>query len=55
MALVTWQLARAALVDPVSVLLAVASAVLLLRFRVGSAWVVAGGAVAGAVATLLGR
>ncbi len=51
MAVVTWQLARAALVDPATILLAAASAVLLLRYRVSSAWLVLGGAIAGVVAT----
>jgi chromate transporter len=46
-AVVTAQLGRAALVDPLAVALALASAVLLLRFRVGSAWLVVGGAVIG--------
>jgi chromate transporter len=55
MALVTWQLGRAALVDPLTILLAVVSAVLLLGFRVGSVWLVAGGAVAGAFATAFPR
>ncbi len=44
---VTWYLARAALVDTVTVLLAVLSAILLLRYRVNSAWLVLGGALAG--------
>jgi chromate transporter len=48
MAVVTWQLARAALVDPLTIALAVASALLLLAYRVNSAWVVLGGAVIGA-------
>jgi chromate transporter len=47
MAVVTWQLAGAALVDPWTVLLAAAGAVLLLRFRVNSAWLVLGGGLAG--------
>ena len=47
MAAVSWQLGRAAVVDLPTALLAVASAVLLLRFRVNSAWLVAGGAAAG--------
>jgi chromate transporter len=55
MAVVTWQLGRAALVDPATFLLAVASAVLLLRFRVNSAWLVVGGAIAGLVTTALGH
>jgi chromate transporter len=49
MAVVTWHLARAALVDPISILLAAASAVLLVRFRVNSAWLILGGAVLGLV------
>jgi len=49
MAFVTWQLARAALVDGVTVGLVVVSAVLLLRFRVNSVWLVLGGALVGAV------
>jgi len=47
MAVVTWQLGRAALVDPLTILLAALSAILLLRFRVNSAWLVLGGAVVG--------
>ena len=49
MAFVTGQLARAALVDGVTVGLVVVSALLLLRFRVNSVWLVLGGAVVGAV------
>jgi chromate transporter len=47
MAVVTVQLARAAVVDRVTAALAVASAVLLLRFRVNATWLVLGGATAG--------
>ena len=47
MAVVTAQLARSALTGPATVALAVASAVLLLRWRVNSAWLVLGGALAG--------
>jgi chromate transporter len=47
MAVVTWQLGLAALVDLPTVALAVASAVLLFRRRINSAWLVLGGAVAG--------
>jgi chromate transporter len=50
MALVTWQLGRAAIVDWVTAGLAAASAVLVLSTRVNSAWLVAGGAAAGALA-----
>ena len=54
MASVTWQLARAALVDVVSLVLAIVSAILLIRWRVNSAWLVLGGALLGVVATALG-
>jgi chromate transporter len=47
MAVVAVQLGRAALVDPLTVALAACSAVLLLRFRVNSAWLVLGGATIG--------
>jgi chromate transporter len=47
MAVVTYSLARAAIVDLTSLLLAVGSAVLLVRFRVNSVWLVLGGACIG--------
>jgi chromate transporter len=47
MAAVTWRLGRAALVDPLTVSLAVAAGVLLVRFRVNSAWLVLAGGVIG--------
>lgn len=47
MATVTWQLGRAALVDIWTVGLALVSAVLLIRYRVNSAWLVLGGAAVG--------
>jgi chromate transporter len=47
MALVTWQLGRAALVDPLTVGVAGVSAVLLVRFRINSAWLVLGAALLG--------
>ena len=49
MAVVTVQLGRAAVVDVPTVLLGVLGAVLLLRFRLNSTWLVLGGAVAGAL------
>jgi chromate transporter len=52
MLVVTAQLGHAALVDPLSVLFAVTSGVLLLRFRVNSAWLVMGGAVLGVAASM---
>ncbi|WP_233261895.1 chromate efflux transporter [Vitiosangium sp. GDMCC 1.1324] len=47
MATVTWQLGRSALVDVWTVGLALVSAVLLIRYRVNSAWLVLGGAALG--------
>ena len=47
MAVVSWQLGRAALVDPPTIVLAVSSLVALVRFRVNSVWLIALGAVVG--------
>ena len=47
MAVVTYQLGKAALVDIPTVFLLAVSAILLIRFRVTSAWLVLGGALAG--------
>lgn len=47
MAVVSWQLGRAALVDPLTVAIAVASLIALVRFRVNSAWLIGAGALAG--------
>jgi chromate transporter len=47
MTVVTWQLGRDALVDGVTGALGIASAFLLFRFRLNSAWLVLGGALAG--------
>ena len=53
MAAVTWQLGRAALVDWLTVLLALLAAGLLLRFKINSAWLVLAGGLVGLVARLL--
>jgi len=53
MATVTFTLGRAAIVDVTTALLAAASAFLLLRFRVNSAWLVLGGALVGLAAAAL--
>ena len=53
MAAVTWHLGRAALVDAVTVGIALIAAVLVLRLRPNSAWLVLGGALAGIVTHLL--
>ena len=47
MAAVTWQLARAAVVDPPAALIAAATGVLLFRWRPNSTWLILGGAAAG--------
>jgi chromate transporter len=47
MAVVTWQLGRAASSDWLTVALLISSLVLLMRFRVNSAWLVFGGAIIG--------
>jgi chromate transporter len=52
MAAVTIQLSRAALVDPVTVALAVIAAVLLFRFKINSTWIVLGGALIGVLRAL---
>lgn len=46
MAVVTWQLARTALIDPLTLTLAIVSGILVFRFKINSAWLVlAGGAI----------
>jgi chromate transport protein ChrA len=50
MAAVSWQLGRASVVDVVTVVLAFASLIALLRFRVNSAWLVMAGAIVGLIA-----
>lgn len=55
MAVVTAQLARAALVDAGAVVLAVGAAVLLVRRRVNSTWLIAVGAAWGLVRVMVGR
>ncbi len=50
MGVVTWQLAKAALIDPVTIAVAVVSAVLLLSYRINTAWLIAAAAIVGLVA-----
>lgn len=50
MAVVTWYLGRAAFADATAIVLAGIAAVLLLRFRFNSAWLVLGGGLAGVMA-----
>jgi chromate transporter len=52
MAVVAWQLGRAAMVDWLTGLIFVASAVALLRFRLNSAWLIGGAALIGLVVKL---
>jgi chromate transporter len=49
MAVVTYRLGRAALVDPLSMALLAISAILLIRFRVNSAWLILGSALIGLI------
>ncbi len=53
MAAVTWQLGRAAIVDWFSAALAVVALTVVLRFKLNSAWLVAGGALAGVACRLV--
>ena len=54
-AVVTWQLLRAAVVDWTTLVLAALSFFLLLRYRINSVWLMLGGAVVGVGATWLHR
>jgi chromate transporter len=54
MAVVTWQLGRSAIRDAPTAVLALASAALLLRYRVNASWLVLGGAAAGIALRSLG-
>jgi chromate transporter len=53
MAVVTWQLGHAALIDALTVGLAVVSALLLIRYRINSAWLISGGAMVGLLVSAL--
>jgi chromate transporter len=54
MAAVTWELGRAAVVDWLTAALAVVAAVLLLRFKLNSTWLVLGGGLVSLAYHLLG-
>lgn len=54
MAAVTWQLAQASLIDPLTILVALISFALLVRFQLNSTWLIAGGALVGWLSTLIG-
>jgi len=49
MTLVSWQLGRAAIIDVPTALLAIISAVALIRFEINSVWLILAGAFAGLV------
>jgi chromate transporter len=53
MAAVTWILGREAIVDPLTAFIAIAAALLLIRFRVNSSWLVLAGAIVGILANQL--
>ena len=53
MAAVTWQLGRASLTDPFTALIALIAFIVLIRFKVNSTWLIAGGAVLGLLSTAL--
>ena len=54
MAAVTWQLGRASLIDPLTVLIGLVSLGLLVRFKVNSTWLILGGATIGLLKALIG-
>jgi chromate transporter len=54
MAGVVWQLGRSAIIDPLTAVLAAAAALVLLRWKVNSAWLVAGGALVASIARFAG-
>ncbi len=49
MGVVTWQLGKAALIDPLAIAIACVSAALLFRFRLNAAWLIAAAAVIGII------
>lgn len=53
MAAVTWQLGVASLIDPLTLLIAFASCVLLMRYKLNSSWLMLGGAMLGVLRGLL--
>jgi chromate transporter len=53
MAAVTWQLGRTSMIDPLTIILALVALVLLLRFKINSTWLIAGGALVGWLAAVI--
>jgi len=54
MAAVTWQLGQASLIDPLTIVIALASLGLLVRFKVNTTWLIAGGALLGLLKAYIG-
>ncbi|PKO12710.1 MAG: chromate transporter [Chloroflexi bacterium HGW-Chloroflexi-10] len=52
MAAVTWQLGRASIIDPLTIIITLVTAVLLFHFKVNSTWLIAGGALVGLLSAL---
>jgi chromate transporter len=55
MVAVTWQLGRAAILDATTLMLALMSAALLLRYRLNSAWLIVVGGTVGGIVTIVGH
>ncbi len=53
MTAVTWQLGRASLTDPLTIVVAIVSFVLLFRYKVNTTWLIAGGAIIGLINAIL--
>jgi chromate transporter len=53
MAAVTWQLGRASLISPLTILIALSSFVLLIWFKVNSTWLIVGGGLIGLLSSVL--
>jgi len=51
MAAVTWQLGISSLTDPLTILIALVSLVMLIRFKINSTWLIIGGALIGLLST----
>jgi chromate transporter len=54
MAAVTWQLGQASLIDPLTIVIALVSLGLLVRFNVNTTWLIAGGAALGLLKVFIG-
>jgi chromate transporter len=54
MAAVTWRLGQASLIDPLTIAIALASLGLLVRYKVNTAWLIAGGALLGLLKVFIG-